>query len=464
MKITTPYLAASALLLAVAPEDCAITELPGQQDGADDDGATDEEPGEEVGAFYEVENLVSDQEGLARTTDPNLVNPWGLAFGPETFFWVANQGTSTATLYDGEGNIQSGVIGGPVELPLLSVDHQGVKCPAEGAGGPTGEVFYGGDGFQVEEGAASRFIFATLEGTLIGWSPDSTNPRTGVIVVDNFDQGAVYTGLAIASMQVTTEEEETLTMSRIYAANFAGGMVEVYDEAWNPVVLGPDAFIDSGLPAGYSPFGIQEIDGTLYVAYAVVDPATGEAAPGLGNGIVSAFDINGTFQARVSTGGMLDAPWGMAMAPDSFGEFGGALLVGNFGDGHITALHAETYEQLGQLELEEGVPIEIEGLWAIAFGNDMMAGDSEDLYFTAGIEDEMHGLFGEIEPMEDDDDCPDDDDDDKDDDDKDDDDKDDDHDDDDDKDDDDKDDDDKDDDDKDDDHDDDGKDDDHDKD
>jgi uncharacterized protein (TIGR03118 family) len=191
-------------------------------------------------------------------------------------------------------------------------------------------------------------------------------------------------------------------------------MVEVYDETFNAVTLGPDAFIDAGLPAGYSPFGIHQIGGTLYVAYAVVDTATGEAAPGMGNGIVTAYDLNGTFQARISTGGMLDAPWGIAMAPEEFGRFGGALLVGNFGDGHITALDAETYEQLGQLEMEEGVPVEIDGLWAIAFGNDMMAGDSDDLYFTAGTEDETHGLFGEVGPIEAE--CEDDDDDDGDDD------------------------------------------------
>src|SRR5690606_6176702 len=154
--------------------------------------------------------------------------------------------------------------------------------------------------------------------------------------------------------------------------------------------------IDSGVPMGYSPFGVHVIDDVVYVAYALVDASTGQAARGTGNGVVSAFDLDGHFMARIGTDGLLDAPWGMAIAPEEFGQFGGALLVGNFGDGRITAFDAETYEELGQLELSEGRPIMIEGLWAIAFGNDMNAGDSDDLYFTAGIENEMGGLFGEI--------------------------------------------------------------------
>jgi hypothetical protein len=151
---------------------------------------------------------------------------------------------------------------------------------------------------------------------------------------------------------------------------------------------------------------MQVIEDTIYVTYALVDTMTGEAARGTGNGVVTAYDLDGNFLARIGTDGLLDAPWGITVADEEFGEFGGALLVGNFGNGRITAFDAMTYEVLGQLESAENTPISIEGLWAIAFGNDMNAGDADDLYFTAGIEDEQGGLFGEIgveeDPAEDD--------------------------------------------------------------
>jgi uncharacterized protein (TIGR03118 family) len=368
---------------------------PDDKDDDKDDDEDDDEAQEE--SAYSVENLVSDQQGVAETVDPNLVNPWGLAFGPDTFFWVANAGTSTSTLYDGEGNIQSDAIGGPLAIPRVTD-----PMMDEGeAPGPTGLVFYGGEGFEVEPGAPSRFIFATTEGTLVGWSPESSDPRAAIVMVDNSMHGAVYTGLAIAESGGNT---------MIYAANFAMGTVDVYDESFAPATaFGPDAFVDSQLPEGYRPFGIQTLDGLIYVAYALANEE-GEEQAGAGLGIVSVFTPDGSCVARMASGGLLDAPWGFALAPESFGEFGGALLVGNFGDGRITAFDPESYEQLGQLEDENGMPIAIDGLWAIAFGNDRLAGDSDDLYFTAGPDEEMHGLFGEIEVEDADEACEDDDD------------------------------------------------------
>jgi uncharacterized protein (TIGR03118 family) len=230
----------------------------------------------------------------------------------------------------------------------------------------------------------SRFIFATTAGTILGWSADA-DPQRAVLKVDGSMAGAAYTGLAIS------EDDELL-----YAANFAAGRVDVFDGGFVPVTLDGDRFVDPEVPEGYSPFGVHAIDGRIFVAYAQVDPEEMHEEIGPGLGRVAIFATDGRFVDRFESTRSLNAPWGIALAPDEFGRFGGALLVGNFGDGRITAYDAGSYDLLGQLQSGEDEPIEIEGLWALAFGNDEMAGESDDLYFTAGPGDEMHGVFGEV--------------------------------------------------------------------
>lgn len=333
----------------------------------------------EPGRVFLRTDLVSDRAGFATHTDPQLVNPWGIAFGPDTYFWVANNGTSTSTLYDGEGEILSNAIGGPIALPIADPEL-----------GVTGMVFHSGEGFVIRAGgpaAPSRFIFATAAGTLIGWSAE-VDPQNGVIALDASSTGSRYTGLAIQ-----TSGSRTL----LYAADFPNGEVDVYDAEFTPASgLAASAFVDPQLPAGYGPFGIQALEGRIYVTYALRNAAGTEEEPGPGLGIVSVFAADGAFVTRIASGGVLNAPWGLTRAPAEFGRYDNALLVGNFGDGRITAIDSQTLEILGQLESDIGVPIEIDGLWALTFGNGRLAGEPDDLYFTAGPDEETHGVFGEI--------------------------------------------------------------------
>lgn len=321
---------------------------------------------EPAATFYVVKNLTSDGTET-RHTDPNLVNGWGLAAGPTTPWWVANNGTDTSTLYNARGRA----------TPLV------VNVP----GGPTGIVYNGHAGFLLEKGRRSRpaaFLFATQQGTLLGWSTLSL--RDAVVVVDNSAAGAEYTGLAIGTSP---------SGDRLYAADFAGGKVDCFDDEFQPVTC---TFDDPGLPAGYAPFGIQNLGGQIYVAYALRDDTTGDEVPGAGLGYVSAFDTAGAFLRRVASQGDLNAPWGLAMAPaEGFGDFSGHLLVGNFGDGRILAYEgAAPHMPKGPLMDRGGLPIAIDGLWGIAFGNGGSAGPPDVLYFAAGPEDETHGLFGSV--------------------------------------------------------------------
>ena len=317
---------------------------------------------------YQITNLVSDQATVgAATTDPNLVNTWGLAYGPTTDFWVANQATGTTTAYDG--------LGARPAIPLVvSVP----AVPGHVMGGPTGVVFNGTTGFQADE-----FITASLDGGICGWSAGSVMIHR----VGTSTSTAVYTGLATATNGITTY---------LFAANLNAGTVDVFDSTYAPVNLGASAFVDSTLPAGFSPYNIQVLGSQLYVSYAKHEPAALRETPGPGLGYVNLFNLDGTFVRRVASAGSLNAPWGMAIAPATFGTFSGALLVGNFGDGHITAFNATTGAMLGQLSGANGVPLTMNGLWGMTFGNDASAGKSNQLYVTAGPQAETHGLFATI--------------------------------------------------------------------
>jgi uncharacterized protein (TIGR03118 family) len=332
-----------------------------------------------VSNTYQQRSLVSDGSIPAENTDPNLVNAWGVAFNPFGFVWVADNGTGVSTLYDGAGKPQSLV----------------VRIPAPAAAGskakPTGIVFSGAPtGFMVSQGGLSgpsRFIFATEDGTISGWAPnvDMTN---AVRVVDNSATGAIYKGLALSAGD---------NGNLLYAADFHNSKVDVFDSSFKPVVQSSGAFSDPALPAGFAPFGIQAINGDIYVAYAKQDDQREDEVAGQGLGYIDVFDPNGKLIRRVASQGALNAPWGMTLAPAGFGKFSNRLLIGNFGDGTINAYALASGEFVGRLESSNGQPIRIDGLWGLAFGNGFQGQPVNTLFFTAGPDDEQHGLYGRVD-------------------------------------------------------------------
>jgi uncharacterized protein (TIGR03118 family) len=318
--------------------------------------------------IFEVHPLVSDDGVPGTVTDPSLVNPWGLASNPTGgAWWVADNGTGVSTLYLGDGS----KVALEVSIP---------------GGVPTGAVFNGGDGFVITNGidsASARFIFASEAGIISGWSP-SVSPTTTAKPAA-MHAGAIYTGLAIGP-------------SFLYAADFHNGQVDVFDDTFHLTTL-PGGFVDPALPDGYAPFGIQTIGGRIFVTYAKQDAAAEDEVAGRGLGFVDLFDLNGDLISRVASRGQLNAPWGLAQAPFDFGEFSFDLLVGNFGDGQIAAyeeVSSGVFELSGQLHGARGGPLSIDGLWALGFGNGITTGPRNALFFTAGPDDETHGLFGSI--------------------------------------------------------------------
>jgi uncharacterized protein (TIGR03118 family) len=333
-------------------------------------------------AFLET-NLVSDVAGLAQTTDRALVNPWGLASGPGGPLWVANNNSGTSTIYNGLGVPQTPL--SPVTIPPPA------GSPAGTLASPTGTVFNGNGGFNVTENGVtgpSVFLFVTEDGGIAGWAP-GVDFKHAVLAVDNFQGGAgpVYKGATLG----TDPDGRQL----LYVANFRAGTIDVFDDQFRPTGIGGD-FSDPSIPAGFAPFNVQNINGLLYVTYAQQDDAKHDPVNGAGNGFVDVFDTNGNLVQQLAAGGPLNSPWGVALAPDSFGDFGGDVLVGNFGDGHINAYDAQGNFQ-GQLADGLGNPITVGGLWGLRFGNDGQAGDSNTLFFSAGINHEQDGLLGTIQ-------------------------------------------------------------------
>jgi uncharacterized protein (TIGR03118 family) len=325
---------------------------------------------------YEQKNLVSDEPGVAANTDPNLVNAWGIAFNPNALVWVANAGTRTSTLYDGAGK------------PATLV----VKIPD---GNPTGIVFNGSGDF-VTGGNPSRFIFATESGTLAAWAPSpSLPPTTTAVTVRDNSTGAIYKGLALAANGAG---------HFLYATDFHNNKIDVFDKGFTPVTLS-GSFADPTLPPGFAPFGIQNLNGDLYVTYARQDADREDDVAGPGRGFVNVFDADGHLIRRIASRGRLNAPWGLALAPASFGKFGNHLLVGNFGDGKINAYDVATgspFKFRGQLQQANNRPIQIDGLWGLSFGNGILSQPTNALFFTAGPGDpvtgpETHGLYGRID-------------------------------------------------------------------
>ncbi len=319
---------------------------------------------------YAVHNLVSDGSVPGTLTDPNLVNGWGITASATSPWWVSDNGADKSTLYTGAG----AKIG-------LTVD----------VGRPTGTVFNGSADFVVHSGTASgaaRFLFATEDGTIRGWNPNVPAAGSTATEVGAATPGAIYKGLAIGMVG---------TANYLYATDFHHGRVDVFNGSF-ALQSWAGAFVDPGLPAGYAPFGIQNLNRTIFVAYAKQGADAVDEIAGEGLGFVSAFGTDGTFLGRVASRDELNAPWGLAWAPAGFGKFSGDLLVGNFGDGriHAYAWTGTAWEARGPLKGTDHRPISIDGLWGIGFGNGANSGPLTTLYFAAGPGDEAHGLFGSI--------------------------------------------------------------------
>jgi uncharacterized protein (TIGR03118 family) len=318
-------------------------------------------------------DIVSDQAG-AMVQDAQLVNAWGLAFSSSGIAWVAANGSGIADIFDANGN-----------HVLSSVT---IPPPAGGMSpsAPTGAAFNGTAGALMGD----RFVFVTEDGTIAGWQAG----MDAVLRVDNSTAGAVYKGVTIGI--------DSSGNPRLYASNFAAGKVEIYDANYQPVAGGPQAFVDDQIRAGFAPFNVQEIGGLVYVTYAKQDPQEHDDVAGVGNGSVDVFDPDGTLVSRLITGGGLNSPWGLVLAPPGFGNIGGDLLVGNFGDGMINAYQldsstgAPSAEHMGVLGDGQGNPIVIDGLWALQPGVAGMGFSSMNLYFTAGPNDENDGVFGQL--------------------------------------------------------------------
>ncbi|AIE85696.1 TIGR03118 family protein [Fimbriimonas ginsengisoli] len=316
-------------------------------------------PPAEVHKFAQT-NLISDQPGAA-VQDADLLNPWSIASSANGPFWVTDNASGKATIYNTAGAKQGLVVNvsGPRNNP---------NSPA------TGEIFNSTPSFVIPGGARSIFIFSTLDGVISAWSGGNQS----VVVADRSGNGAGYTGLALGNVGGN---------NFLYATNFVGGTVDVFDANFGFV----RSFTDPGIPRGFTPFGIRNIDGHLFVTYAKLHA-------GRGNGFVDVFATDGTLLKRLVTGAALDSPWGLAKAPDGFGGFHNALLVGNFGDGRINAFDIDSGATLGVVGDANGRPIVLDGLWALTFGNGIAGGLADNLYFTAGIGGEKHGLFGFLAP------------------------------------------------------------------
>jgi uncharacterized protein (TIGR03118 family) len=324
--------------------------------------------------LFTVTNLVTDDPmgHPAQITDPNLANAWGISYGSGSPFWVSNNANGLATLYAVAPATNATTIT-PLVVTLPSPD---VSTPAS----PTGQVFNPTSGFN-----SDRFLFASEDGTISGW-----RPALGTVaeVLQTALPDNVYKGLAFATIG---------SNSYLYAANFRAGTIDVLKgSSGAPDLMG--RFVDPNLPAGYAPFNIANLGGDLYVSYAVQDSAKHDEVAGAGMGVIDVFDLQGNLIRRLAAGGLLNAPWGLAIAPSSFGDLKGELLVGNFGDGTIDAfdLSGQNLKLPEALKDSHGDPIAIDGLWGLIPGNGGNGGDPGSIYFSAGPDGETHGLFGVI--------------------------------------------------------------------
>jgi uncharacterized protein (TIGR03118 family) len=313
------------------------------------------------------------------SVDPNLVNAWGMSRASTSPWWIADNGTGLSTLYNAVGAAQGLVVTIPPGKDQ------------ESPSAPTGTVFNAFNGFfEVAPGQHAIFLFSTENGTIAGWNPN-VNPTVAVTKVDNSASGAIYKGLAIGMTAGGA--------ARIYATNFASGQVEVYDGKFHRVNRNA-AFTDSRLPANYVPFGIQNVGGNIVVTFAKRLPGETDELHGAGLGFVDVFDLNGNLLLRLQHNQTMNAPWGIAQAPGDFGTLSHRLLIGNFGDGTILSYNPVSGKLQGTLLDAGGAPIAIDGLWALSFGGgNANSGLFNDLYFTAGPNEESEGLLGTLTPV-----------------------------------------------------------------
>lgn len=316
---------------------------------------------------YAQSNLVGNLAGVGKNTDPQLSNPWGIAFLAGQPFWIANNNGGTSTLYDSSGVKQAGTI----TIPVAAVNPCAVGCPTGIVANATAD--FGG----------SDFIFGTEDGIVANWSAGTS----ATIAFDNSAAAAVYKGLAVL---------HNGTGNFLLLANFRSGKIDVLDRNFLLTFL-TGSFTDPGLPAGMAPHGVHVIGNQVYVAYAQQDAAKHDPVPGAGSGVVDIFDQNGNFVKTFATGGTLNAPWGVVTASASFGTFSNSILVGNFGDGTINAFNAASGAFQGQVIDTTNKAIVNPGLWDLVFGAGG-TGDPNTLYFTAGGSDQTHGLFATLVP------------------------------------------------------------------
>jgi uncharacterized protein (TIGR03118 family) len=329
---------------------------------------------------YLVHNLVSDLPDTADFQDPNLVNPWGIATTATSPFWIGNNGSGTSTLYGTTGTAVALV----VTIPTTA--------------GPTGGAVSGTianttTSFSIADGKPASFIFCTEDGTISGWNGTVSPAGAATISVDNTKANSVFKGCVIGG---------TAAAPILYVTDFHNGVVDMFDGNFKPIAAAT-AFTDPSIPAGYAPFGIANFSGKIYVTYAKQDSAKHDDVSGAGNGYVDVFDGSGNLVTQLISKGLLNSPWGMQIAPATFGQFSGALLVANFGDGTINAFDAAKGTPLGTLNDSTHHTLSIPGLWGLLFGNGGRGGDTSTLYFTAGFPGpygegaESHGIFGSIQ-------------------------------------------------------------------
>jgi uncharacterized protein (TIGR03118 family) len=333
---------------------------------------------------YLMHNLVSDLPDTADFQDPNLVNPWGIVASAAGPFWIGNNGTGTSTIYSTNGTPSSLIVS--------------IPAPTMPTGGAvSGVISNSTTAFTVTSGGTTKsasFIFCTEDGTISGWSP-SVSAKSAVLAVNQSASNSVFKGCVVGG---------TPAAPVLYVTDFHNGVVDMFDGSFHPIV-NQTAFVDASIPTGYAPFGISILGSSVYVAYAKQDAAKHDDVAGPGNGYIDVFNASGALVTRLVSQGVLNSPWAMVIAPATFGQFGGDLLVGNFGDGAINAFDPQKGTPLGALQDNTGNALPITGLWGLLFGNGGNGGDPATLYFTAGIAGpygeapESHGLFGSIQAV-----------------------------------------------------------------
>jgi uncharacterized protein (TIGR03118 family) len=339
--------------------------------------------------------LISSNMGLVATTttiDAKLSNPWGVVTAPGLPFWIADNNSNLATLYSGAGANQTTLVTGSNDV--------GIVIPASAAGvpaNPTGQVYNGAGGFLISTSSGHEtalFIFDGEGGTIAAWAKDS-----GATAVTMYDDGvangadhAVYKGLALGTMNNATF---------LYATDLRNGKVDVFDTTFAKPANMQGKFVDPTMPAGFVPFGIVAVNNQLYVTYAMQDGPKHDEMTGAGLGYVDIFDLAGNFVSRFASAGVLNAPWGIALAPSGFGSLNGDLLIGNFGDGRINVFGpngTSLATSMGPLTINSGQTVAVPGLWSLVFGNGDADKPLTTLFYTAGFGNQTDGVFGSIAP------------------------------------------------------------------